>query len=193
MAVGREQVRQGRGLIVPAMVVFWLVGYWAPWLPPGSSTAWLALSAWGAAHGLHSLESSSKIVTIAVTLCAVLGATLRLIYIAPQRSRLAARQLGLFATCAPLCVVMPLGGAVFFVAALLVLAVAGWIVGSPARAEDPLSQRLLRESFTVLAAVCFLTMSWQYNAQWLMRGLLIAAGTALLARAALPLRSSASL
>jgi hypothetical protein len=29
-------------------------------------------------------------------------------------------------------------------------------------------------------------MSWQYNAQWLMRGLLIAAGVALLVRALLP-------
>ena len=46
----------------------------------------------------------------------------------------------------------------------------------------------LRESFPVLSAICFLSMSWQYNAQWLTRGLLVAAGLSLLARAGLPTR-----
>lgn len=186
-------MRQWTAYDVPVLVVCWLLGYLAPWLPPASGTAWLALSAWGAAHGLHGLEASSKIVTMAVTLCAILGAALRLIYLAGQQSRLVARQLGLVATCAPLCVVMPSGGAVFFVTTLIVIAVAGWVMGPSAMGEQPLPQRVLRESFALLAALCFLTMSWQYNAQWLMRGLLVAAGTALLARGALPLSRSARL
>jgi hypothetical protein len=190
MADRRDHVRHWTALDVPVLVVCWLVGYLAPWLPHGSGTAWLTLSAWGA-HSLHGLEASSKTVTIAVTFCAVLGAILRLISIAGQQSRLAARQLGLFATCVPLCVVMPSWGAAFFVTALFIVTATGWALGSSPMREQPLPQRLLRESFAVLAAVCFLTMSWQYNAQWLMRGLLIAAGTALLARAALPLRRSA--
>ncbi len=195
MANKRDQVRPWAGFAVPVLVVCWLVGYQAPWLPPGSGTAWLALSVWGAAHGLHGLDTSTRLATIAVTLCAVLGATLRVTSLPRQWPRLAVRQLGLFATCAPLCVVMPAGGAAFYLASLFVVASAVWISGSnlAGKGDQPLLQRLLGESFALLAALCFMTISWQYNAQWLMRGLLVAAGTALLARAVLPLQRSTGL
>jgi hypothetical protein len=174
-------------LEVPLLCFCWILGLWAPWLPPGPGTAWLGLSSWGAAHGLHSLEASSFYVTVAVTCCALLGAVLRVSQAVSGQVSLTARQIGLFATCAPLGVLLPVEGAAFYLAGVAAIASAGlWIGKVPAPGMEPVWSRVLRESFPILATVCFLTMSWQYNAQWLMRGLLIAAGVALLVRALLP-------
>jgi hypothetical protein len=177
-------------LDVPLLVACWLLGYWAPW--SGTGTAWLALAEWGAVHAYTGLERASTIVTVIVTGVAVLGAILRLMFATGTGRRIVTGQLGLFAVCAPLCLVMPSGGALFFLAAAAAVSIAGcWKAGPEQSLRQPLAERLLRESFAVLAAGCFVALSWQYNAQWLVRGLLIAAGVALMTRATLPARSSA--
>lgn len=172
---------------IPILVGCWFLGFWAPWQSARSGTAWLALASWIALRGLHDLETSSRFVTAALALCASTGALLRII----QAWRDCAGMLlqaGLFLTCAPLCVLQPLSGAVFFLLALTVASVYGWFVMRTYIAADrgPLMQRLLRETFPILSAACFLTMSWQYNAQWMLRGLLVSAGIALVAQAMLP-------
>ena len=181
---------------VPLLAACWLVWYWAPWLPSGRVTAWLAAADWLATHGLRDLRTGCLYVTVAITFSACAGAACRIAGALDHRAHPWLKVAGLLLTCAPLCVLLPAAGAVCYLSALVVIAVVGWPRHSASRActraAEPLWQRLLRESFPVLAAACFLTMSWQYNAQWLTRGLLIAAGSALLMRATLPLSAGAN-
>ena len=175
---------------IPLLAGCWLLGYWAPWSLPGSSNVWLLLASWAATHGLGDLAKSSALVTAALAGVAVLGAALRLFpAIRPLTKRMVA-QSGLMLTCVPLCALLPGSGATLFLLAVLAATLAGErSKGAAMRGEQAaqgLWERLFEESFPVFSAICFATMSWQYNAQWLLRGLLVSAGTALLLRAALP-------
>ena len=167
--------------------VCWVLCYWSPWLPSGSRTAWFEASAWGATHGLGDLAISSKVVTGAVACLSILGALLRL-SVAVAGSGQVRRQVGMFLTCTSLSLVMPAAGAGLFLSAVATLSLIRWVGSRGASQEQPLSfgQRLLAESFPLLVAVSMVTLSWQYNSQLLTRGLLVAAGLALLGRAALP-------
>lgn len=170
------------------MVGFWLVGYWAPWLPQTRATAWFDLAAWGARHGLRDLQTSSRCVTAIITCSALLGAILRLKRGRP-RSRIFRQQLGLFATGVPLAIFLPSGGAILFILALLaVVCYLGWHTLPVVRAasSERVWNRFLRESFPSLSASCFVTLSWQYNAHLLLRAILVALGTAMILRAAFP-------
>lgn len=177
---------------VPLIVVSWLACYWAPWLPPGRVTGWLAAAAWFTRHGLHNLEAGSRFVTVAITCCACAGAACRLAGAVDEGSHPGLKLSGLLMTCAPLCVLLPAPGAAPFLVMLLVIAAGGWLSDNEpqpgSQSAEPLWQRLLREIFPTLTATCFLTMSRQYNAQWLTRGLLVAAGISILTRAFLPRR-----
>ena len=178
---------------VPILAGCWLLGYWAPWRAPGGSNVWLLLASWTAAHGLGDLAKSSAIVTAAVAGTAVLGAVLRLTYaLRPEAARIAG-QAGLVLSCAPLCVLLPGSGAALFLLGIVAVAFAEpWRWGQANAVErsaverSGLGQRLGNASFPVLSAFCFVLMSWQYNAQWLLRGLLVSSGVALVLRAALP-------
>ena len=172
---------------VPLALVAWLLGYWAPWLPAGSGTTWLALSAWGSTHGLHQLALSSLFVTTAVTFCSLLGATLRVWYAALDSGRSTMAQFGWFAVGAPLSVLLPVTGAALYLTVLALASLAGFWSNQPARVGSPMLPRLVGEAFPILAAGCFLAMSWQYNAQLLTRGLLVSAGLSLLGWAIFPL------
>ena len=182
--------RRSSRVEVPLLVVLFLCAYGGGWWMPGESTAWLRLASWGAAHGWSGLERSSLYVTVMVTCIAWSGWGLRLY--ARRGGQLAGRRwaerLGLLCVCAPLGVLLiPRAAAVFLVGcAGFVLAGVAW--HGPAYRENSTGfwADLGRESFPLLAAICFTTLSWQYNALWLMRGLLIAAGSSLVLRALLP-------
>jgi protein-S-isoprenylcysteine O-methyltransferase Ste14 len=60
-------------------VLLYLLGFWAPWdFPSGSrDTLWLAASTWMARGGWISLASATMVVTLAVLVCLVTGAILR--------------------------------------------------------------------------------------------------------------------
>ncbi len=100
------------------------------------------------------------------------------------------RQVGLLATGVPLSILLPEKGAWAYLTVLAATAVFGL---RRENRTDRVAQkptfvwpRLAGESFPMLSAGCFLTMSYQYNAQWLLRGLLIAAGASLVLRAIIP-------
>jgi len=99
------------------------------------------------------------------------------------------RQVGLAAVCVPLCVILPPTEALVFLALVTGVACAGWVVRRGYVPEESLVRpwwnAVLRESFALLSACCFLLLSWEYNAQLLLRGLLVAAGVSLMARGAL--------
>jgi hypothetical protein len=165
-----------------------VIGYSVSFASPRTSTAWLKLAEWGVSHGLGDFVRSSEYVTLTVTCLAVLGAILRVV---STQERSAARNFGFWAVCAPWCVLLPAASAGFYV--LIVASLAGLLGRSgrtlsstPQQAYAPWWQRGLQESFSILSAACFLTMSWQYNALRLMQSLLIAAGVSLLVQAALP-------
>ncbi|HEY0786136.1 MAG TPA: hypothetical protein VGD62_09715 [Acidobacteriaceae bacterium] len=168
-------------MAVPVLVGCWVLLYVVPGVVSATvpRTAWVWLMMEGAAHGLGNLEASARIVTVLVTCIAVAGAGLRL------WGRAGWQQAGLVAVCVPLSIVLPAVGAVCFVAAAVLVAGLCRVRGSGGVAER-LWRRLVRESFPVLSAGCFVFLSWQYNAQWLTRGLLVAGGLALVARATLP-------
>jgi len=171
---------------VPLIAASWAISYGAAFTSSRTSTAWLSLSEWCVSHGFGALARSSQYVTITVTCLAVLGAVLRVV---TSRERSAARNLGFWAVCAPWGVLLPAASAGFYELAVAAASLAGLSAGTlslPGLAGPPAWGRVLRESFPVLSAACFLTMSWQYNAQRLLQCLLIAAGISLLVRAALP-------
>jgi uncharacterized membrane protein YdcZ (DUF606 family) len=91
-------------------------------------------------------------------------------------------------------VLLPGPGAILFLVGLVVVVVAGWAMDrtrstGEEQGTQPLWRTLGSESFAILSAGCFMVLSWQYNAQMLTRGVMIAAGSALLVQAALPARN----
>jgi hypothetical protein len=175
----------------PLIAAAWVIGYSVSFASSRTSTAWLKLAEWGVSHGLGDFVHSSQYVTLTVMCLAVLGAILRVV--SPQE-RSAARNFGFWAVCAPWCVLLPPASAGLYVLVGAAASLAGLLGRSgrrtfpstPQQAYAPWWQRGLRESFPILSAACFLTMSWQYNALRLMQSLLIAAGVSLLVQAALP-------
>jgi hypothetical protein len=172
---GKQRLRPG----IPLLVVAFLLGYWAPWAGAGTAkeSTWIALAGWAAAHGLGSLEATSLYVTAAVTFVAIVGATLSLL--ATQKPSEVTRKAGVAATCAPLCVLLPLSGTLLFAGAIVAVCAGRWALGR----DRP--RALWQQAFPVLSAGCFLGLSWQYNARSLLRGELVAAGVALIVTAVL--------
>ena len=196
MTLSARRAGQSGPWLVSGLALLWLVAYWFPWA--NARGTWIALAGWCAAHGFGDLQRSTLFVTVVVTICALLGAGLRLQArrTAREGARGGLRWGGLALSGAPLAVLLPYPGAVLFLAGLGVAAFTGWAMDRDARdgverRPEPLWRTLGSESFAVLSAGCFVALSWQYNAQLLTRGVMIAAGCALLVRAALTGREAA--
>jgi hypothetical protein len=108
----------------------------------------------------------------------VAGAGLALV--SGRRGGAALRKTAMAATGVPLCVLLPISGAVLFLVAVAAVSVGSW--GFREKRAG-----LMRQVFPVLSACCFLGLSWQYNAHLLLRAELVAAGIALIVVALAPL------
>jgi protein-S-isoprenylcysteine O-methyltransferase Ste14 len=225
---------------MPILVLFYVLGFWAPWERSGGAnpaTAWLVLS--GSLARLHwlSLATATEAVTIAAIVCAFAGALLRIWGSAwlgsaiVAASRMHARgvladgpyrhlrnplYLGSLLFSLAIAILMPLTGALFFLAASLLFYLR-LILGEEAylatqqgevyldykqhvprllpalRPRIPASgarpnygQGLLGELYPLGMACCFLVLAWRYNSQLLVQALLICFGLSLVVRALLP-------
>ena len=213
-----------------------LLGFYAPWqryfnTGPVPST-WITLSAWLARTGLLDYARATVTVTVAVIGCAVLGACFRLwatAYIGagvmndkslradhivasgPYRYLRNPLYLGNLLTCAAVSILMPLSGAIVFLAGVVLLTAA--LVAAegphlvlqlgaayntyrqqvpsfipairahvrPAPVKPRWIQSVAAESFHVGFALCLVVFAWQYNVDLLIRCLLICFGISLVA------------
>lgn len=221
-----------------------LLGFYAPWIRyfstgPAPST-WITLSAWVARTGLLDYAQATVTVTVAVVACALLGAFFRLwatAYIGvgvmndkslradhivasgPYRYLRNPLYLGNLLTCAAVSILMPLSGALVFLAGVVLLTVALVAAEGPHLAQQlgaaydtyrkqipsfipalrthvppaPVRPRWLQalaaESFHVGYALCLLLFAWQYNVDLLLRCLLICYGISLVANGIFSFRS----
>ena len=169
-------------------------GYLAPWQSAsyaGPHTLWVWLGVWQSTFGISSTSGIVVVTWLAIVLSG-LGAALRLWASAHFRPRLQA--LGSLLLAAAICVLLPPVGALVALPVLLAFEAAGAV--SAARPATPTRPQWtaawLQEVAAVGIFVSFAALSWQYNAQLLVRALLIACGLGLVARAALPTAATQS-
>jgi hypothetical protein len=174
-----------------AIVFIFALFLWAPWLridsgrtadaSSSATMAWLALPVMLARHGLH-LEYATMAVTISALVAVSLGALLSIA--AHMRGSAALWAAGAFLFCCSVAILMPLGTAVGFLGALLL------IVALRARfvAMRPVTALVafLSELWPLGYAAGFAALAWRYNPQLLLKALVIALGASLVARALLP-------
>lgn len=223
--------------------LIYFIGFWAPWTRYGdaapASTAWLALSALLAHHGIP-LEKSTVLVTVAAIVCAFAGAALRWwgsAYLGPSVVQSSAMHAGRVMASGPyrfvrnplywgswifslgVSILMPPGGAVFFLAAnaffylRLILGEEAYLAGTLGAPYREYLQRVPRlvprwtadagdarqhaawglgaigEIFPLGFAVCLAVLAWRYEPRVLIRSLLICFGASLVTRAFLPHKS----
>ncbi len=205
------------------IVLLYLLGFLAPWqwlFHSSNSTLWLTASTWFARSGGLGLATATLTVTSLALGCLLIGALLRIwgtAYLGPLVVRDTAMHgdrliaagpyryfrhplyLGSWLQGLGISVLMPLSGALFFVAAfsgLLLLLVFGekrFLAGRLRSDTAKIPQwgaALLAESFAIAFTVCFAVFAWRYNAHILIRCLLICYGLSLVAYALLPRRAS---
>ena len=174
-----------------ALVLTFAVFLWAPWdrtadASSSATMAWLALPVMLARRGVH-LESATMTVTISALVAAGLGALLSIA--ARLRGSAALWAAGVFLFGCSIAILMPLWTAVGFLGALLL------IVALRARlaALRPASAlvAVLSELWPLGYAAGFAALAWRYNPQLLLKALVIAFGTSLVARALVPSQRTA--
>lgn len=182
---------QSSGSLTRLRVVIYIAalgaGYLAPWQSAsyaGPHTLWVWLGVWQSTLGISSTSGILVVTWLAVALSA-LGALLRLWSAAYGRPRLQA--LGSLLLALAICVLMPPIGALVAMPVLLAFEAVGIASARPAtQARTQWSTAWLQEVTPLGIFVSFAALSWQYNAQLLVRAMLIACGLGLIARAALP-------
>jgi hypothetical protein len=170
-----------------AIVFIFALFLWAPWdrgLVAAASSmtmTWLALPVTLTRHGLH-LEFATLTVTISALVAVSLGALLSIA--ARMRGSAVLWAAGAFLFGCSVAILMPLGTAVGFLGALLL------IVALRARfvAMRPVTALVafLSELWPLGYAAGFAALAWRYNPQLLIKALVIALGASLVARALLP-------
>ena len=162
-------------------------GYLAPWQSANYAdphTLWVWLGVWQSTFGISSTSGIVVVTWLAIVISG-LGAALRLWASAHSRPRLQA--LGSLLLAAAVCVLLPPVGALIALPVLLAFEVAGAASTRPATpGHTQWTAAWLQEVAALGIFVSFAALSWQYNAQLLVRALLIACGLGLVARAALP-------
>ena len=178
---------------VVGFVLFYLVGFLAPWqwlTHSNDSTLWLTSSTLLGRTGWFSLASATEAVTLGALLCLLLGVVFsvwsgfarRPLYVATWLQALGAS------------VLMPLSGAAFFLTACSLLTVFLVAAGKPfaprpssvASLSRPWIQILIAQLFPISFTVCFALFAWRYNAHILIRCLLVCYGVSLVAQALVP-------
>ena len=170
-----------------AMVLIFALFLWAPWeriADAGSSAAtmaWLALPMVLAGHGLH-LEYATLTVTISVLAAAALSVLLSIA--ARIRGSAVLWAVGAWLFGCSVAILMPLGTAVGFLGALLLIVAlrARFVAMRPATALAAVLSALWPLGY----AAGFAALAWRYNPQVLLKVLLIAFGASLIARAVMP-------
>jgi hypothetical protein len=175
-----------------ATVLIFALFLWAPWeriADAGSSAptmAWLALPMVLAGHGLH-LEYATVTVTISALAAAALSALLSIA--ARIRGSAALWAVGAWLFGCSVAILMPLGTAVGFLGALLLIVAlrARFVAMRPATALAAVLSALWPLGY----AAGFAALAWRYNPQVLLKVLLIAFGASLIGRAVMPSRERA--
>jgi hypothetical protein len=174
-----------------AIVLVFALFLWTPWdrtADASSSTTmtWLALPVMLARHGVH-LESATITVTISALATAVLGALLSIA--ARLRGSSALWAVGACLFGSSVAILMPLWTAVGFLGALLL------IVSLRARfvvmRHVTVLVAVLSELWPIGYAAGLAALAWRYNPQLLLKGLVIAFGASLVARALVPSQRAA--
>uniref|UniRef100_E6PXG0 Uncharacterized protein n=1 Tax=mine drainage metagenome TaxID=410659 RepID=E6PXG0_9ZZZZ len=188
-------------LRIPIVLVFLILGFWAPWqshLDAGPRTAWVWLGVWISTLGTSGDSGTSAIsstvgivlVTWVAIVFAGVGALLRL-WAAAHAAKPQRGLLGAWLLFAAIAILMPPTGALaaLTLTALFLfrLALAG-DANRPSASAPQWGRAILGELAPIGVFLCLATLSWQYNASLIERAILIACGVALLARAAFPSR-----
>jgi protein-S-isoprenylcysteine O-methyltransferase Ste14 len=223
---------------LPVFLLLYLLGFFPPWewgTGHGSNgTLWLASSTLFARSGWISLAAATVVVTAAALACLVMGTILRVwgtAYLGPgvmgdtamQGSRFVAAgpyryvrnplYLGAWLLASGASMLMPPGGACFFLIAFSLLVrflisieerflsiklgeayqqyrrrVPRWwprgrAIAVTAAAHPEWAQAALAETYPIAFTVCFAIFAWRYNARVLIQCLLICYGLSLVARA----------
>lgn len=201
------------------IVLLYLSGFLAPWqwlLHSSTSTLWLTASTLLARTGWLDLAAATLTVTNVAFGCLVAGALLRvwgaaylghflvrdssmhgnrLIASGPYRYLRHPLYLGLWLQGLGISILMPLSGALFFLAAfsaLLVLLAITEMRFLAGRASDETEgrpqwgQALVGEVLPIAFTACFAAFAWRYNAHILIKCLLVCYGVSLVLQALLP-------
>lgn len=190
--IGQTHRRRWMGPVLDgAIVLLVLVFLGLPILSPAPGTGgssnllWLALPVWLAHHGIG-LESATVNVTISALVLALAGAALSIV--ARLRANALLWTVGMLCFGLSIATLMQPWTAVFFVGALLlILALRARLV--PLHPSTAV-QAIVLELWPLGYAAGYAVLAWRYNPQLLWRVLLIALGAALVARAAVPTRST---
>jgi protein-S-isoprenylcysteine O-methyltransferase Ste14 len=217
-------------------VLLYVLGFLPPWdfASASRSTLWLAASSLLARSGWISLSSATLAVTLAALACLVAGAILRvwgtaylgsgvmrdsalhgegLMAAGPYRHLRNPLYLGAWLLALGASVLMPLGGAFFFLPAfsifalLLITTEERFLAAklgnayqeycrlvprllprfasgaAPASAHPHWLQAMLAETYPIAFTLCFAFLAWRYNARVLIQCLLICYGISLVVRA----------
>ncbi len=217
-------------------VLLYVVGFFPPWdWRSGTHTSlWLAASTWVARSGWLGLASATLTVTVAALGCLVLGAILRVwgtaylgsgvmrdtrlrgeafVAAGPYRYVRNPLYLGAWLLSLGISILMPPGGAAFFLPAFTVFSLV--LISAEERflsatqgeayrqycrrvprlfpwrmagdAAPPVSPRwlqaVLAETYPIGITICFAVFAWRYNARILVRCVLICYGLSLVVRA----------
>ncbi len=220
-------------------VIIYMLGFWAPWTRYGSNGAsttstWLELSGRLAQTHALTLQSASILVTAVAIFLAAVGTVYRawgtaylggsivtsgamhaneVLAAGPYRYLRNPLYFGSLVFELAVAVLMPPTGAIFFIAASLLLilrlilreeaylttqqgeaylaykarvprlfpAMTARVPGSPAHPRW--GQAILTESYQIGMTLCFATLAWRYNANLLIRAVLICFGISLVVRA----------
>jgi hypothetical protein len=173
-----------------AIVFLYALFLWAPWDRAATASAsssfsmtWLVLPVTLARHGIH-LVSATVTVTIAALVAATLAAFLSIV--ARMRGSASLWAVGAWLFGCSIAILMPPATAVGFLGALLLIVAlrARFVAMRPATALAA----VLGELWPIGYAAGFAALAWRYNPQLLIKALLIALGTSLIARALRPSR-----
>jgi protein-S-isoprenylcysteine O-methyltransferase Ste14 len=217
-------------------VLLYACGFFPPWefRSGRTGTFWLAASTWMARSGWIGLAAATLAVTLAALACLVAGAILRVwgtAYLGSGVMRGSAMRGDVFIAAGPYryvrnplyvgawllalgaSILMPLGGAVFFLVAfsifvlLLISAEENFLMAKQgevyqqyrrrvprllprltaksviSRARPRWTQALLAETYPIAFTLCFAVFAWRYNARILIQCLLICYGLSLVVRA----------
>ena len=188
----RMSVKAGLAIVLEvAIVLIYALFLWAPWdraADVSSSSVnmlWLSLPM-TLAHRGSNIETVTVTVTIVALVTAALGALLSIA--ARLRGSAALWAGGAFLFACSVAILMPVGTAVGFLGAVLLL-VALRARFAPIRATNVLAA-VLSELWPVGYAIGFAVLAWHYNPQLLIKVLIVAFGLSLVARALLPARAS---
>jgi hypothetical protein len=176
-----------------AIVLVFALFLWAPWdrtasaISSSTTMAWLALPVTLARHGAH-LEFATVAVTISALTSAALGALLSIA--ARLRGSAALWAAGAWLFGCSVAILMPLWTAVGFLGALLLVVAlrARFVAMRPVTALAA----VLSELWPLGYAASFAALAWRYNPQLLLKALVIALGSSLVARALVPSHSAAT-